>query len=343
MASELHRIQQGRNVYGSDGDKVGDVAEVGTNYVLVQKGWLFTKDIYIPVSAISSADEDGVYLNIPKDQINSMDWDMAPMEDATTTTYGSSYDTTTASTTGMRDPSATTVTSTNYAATSGVGDTRTTMDSNVVDMGAARTGTRNVDAGEEARIPVVEEELRVGKREVDSGGVRVNTRVEETPVEEQVTLREERVNVERRPVDRPAADVDFDRLQEGTLEVRERREEPVVDKQARVVEEVVVGKEARERTETVQDSVRRTDVDVQETPGGTRSTGYTETGRASTADVSGTGTMSTRRSDDASRAGGSEGVIESTLGDAKSGAERTTGLDLDRSGEVGDRDRRDNF
>ena len=40
MAAELQRIQQGSNVYSSDGDKVGDVSEVGRNYVLVQKGWL---------------------------------------------------------------------------------------------------------------------------------------------------------------------------------------------------------------------------------------------------------------------------------------------------------------
>jgi len=35
---------------------------------------------------------------------------------------------------------------------------------------------------EEATIPVVEEELRVGKRQVESGGVRVRTHVEEKPV-----------------------------------------------------------------------------------------------------------------------------------------------------------------
>ncbi len=53
---------------------------------------------------------------------------------------------------------------------------------------------------EEQRIPIVEEELRVGKREVTRGGARVRSYVRETPVEEQVTLREEHVSVERRPV-----------------------------------------------------------------------------------------------------------------------------------------------
>jgi uncharacterized protein (TIGR02271 family) len=115
----------------------------------------------------------------------------------------------------------------------------------------------------EAKIPVVEEQLQVGKREVERGGVRVESRVTETPVEENVRLKEERVTVERRSVDRPVADADR-AFKEGTLEVTERAEEAVVSKEARVVEEVVINKEVGERTETVRDSVRRTDVDVQE-------------------------------------------------------------------------------
>jgi hypothetical protein len=84
----------------------------------------------------------------------------------------------------------------------------------------------------------------------------------ETPVEEQVTLREERAHVERRPANRPATEADMAAFKEGTIEVVERTEEPVVSKQARVVEEVVVGKTARERTETIRDTVRHTEVEV---------------------------------------------------------------------------------
>ncbi|MDX6269991.1 MAG: hypothetical protein QOD28_1214 [Acidobacteriota bacterium] len=112
-------------------------------------------------------------------------------------------------------------------------------------------------------IPVVEEELKVGVREVERGGVRVESRVEEKPVTEEVQLREERVHVERRPVDRPVTNADA-AFREGTLEVTERAEEAVVSKTARVVEEVVVGKQVEEHTETINDTVRRTDVDVQE-------------------------------------------------------------------------------
>jgi uncharacterized protein (TIGR02271 family) len=115
----------------------------------------------------------------------------------------------------------------------------------------------------EARLPIIEEELRIGKRTVERGGVRVDTRVEEKPIEEEVRLREERVTVERRPTDRPVTGTDIDALDGRTIEVTESAEEAVVDKQARVVEEVVVKKDVDERTETVRDTVRRTDVDVQ--------------------------------------------------------------------------------
>lgn len=131
-----------------------------------------------------------------------------------------------------------------------------------------RSGTALHDHDqEEATIPVVEEELRVGKRQVESGSVRVRTHVEEKPVEETVNLREEHVNVERRPVNRAANPADLNAFAEGTLEFSEMAEEAVVDKQARVVEEVVVKKDAREHQQKVRDTVRRTDVDVERIDG----------------------------------------------------------------------------
>jgi uncharacterized protein (TIGR02271 family) len=130
------------------------------------------------------------------------------------------------------------------------------------DANAQPLGAEQLRNEREAVLPVVEEQLKVGKREVQQGGVRVSTRMTETPVEEQVTLHEERAHVERRPANRPASEADMAAFKEGTIEVRERTEEPVVSKQARVVEEVVVGKQARERTETIRDTVRHTEVDV---------------------------------------------------------------------------------
>ncbi len=112
-------------------------------------------------------------------------------------------------------------------------------------------------------VPVVEEELQVGKRRVLRGGVRVYSRVVEQPVQESVNLQEEHVRVDRRKVDRPASAEDFAGNREQVIEVQEFAEQPVVSKQARVVEEVRVGKETTQRTENVSDTVRHTEVHVE--------------------------------------------------------------------------------
>ena len=98
-------------------------------------------------------------------------------------------------------------------------------------------------------------------------------RVEEQPVQEQVQLREEHVRVDRRPTDRPATEADL-RAHDEVIEVTEMAEVPVVGKTARVVEEVVVGKETTQRTETISDTVRRTDVNVEQL--GTEAGGVTD-------------------------------------------------------------------
>ena len=146
--------------------------------------------------------------------------------------------------------------------------------------GTTQTAGTTTTAGlgntiEEQRIPIVEEELRVGKREIERGGARVRSYVREVPVHEQVTLREEHVHVERRPVDQPlgAGESAGDLLRDRTVEMVEHAEEAVVQKVASVREEVVVSKTAEQHTETITDTVRHTEVDVEETgkSGGDRS------------------------------------------------------------------------
>ncbi len=95
------------------------------------------------------------------------------------------------------------------------------------------------------------------------GGVRVYSRVIDEPVEENVRLREEKVSVERTPANRATTESDLRPGQERVFEVKEYAEEPVISKTSRVVEDVRVRKDATERTETVRDTVRRTEVDVE--------------------------------------------------------------------------------
>ena len=123
--------------------------------------------------------------------------------------------------------------------------------------------TRERDLNRQITIPVVEESLAVGKREVQRGGARIHTSVTERPVSETVSLHEEHVTVDRRPVDRAVTPGDA-AFEKQDLSVTTTGEEAVVSMTARVVEEVVVGKTATDRTETVSGTVRRTDVDVEE-------------------------------------------------------------------------------
>lgn len=125
--------------------------------------------------------------------------------------------------------------------------------------GSASSGS----AGEQT-FAVAEEQIQIGKREVQRGGVRVRSVVSEKEVEEQVSLRDETISVDRRPVNRPVTDADTNIFNERTVELTETDEEVVVAKEARVVEEVVVGKEVGQRTETVRDTVRSTDVEVED-------------------------------------------------------------------------------
>jgi uncharacterized protein (TIGR02271 family) len=121
-------------------------------------------------------------------------------------------------------------------------------------------GTRHGEDDEV--IPIVEEQLRIGKRQMRQGRVKVRSYVIETPVEEQVSLRQEHVHVERRPAT-GAVDMNPDALfRERTIEAEEHGEEAVASKEARVTEELVLRKDVENRTQTVSDTVRRTEVEV---------------------------------------------------------------------------------
>jgi uncharacterized protein (TIGR02271 family) len=139
-------------------------------------------------------------------------------------------------------------------------------------MSANRDATSNPNQREDV-IPVVEEELHVGKREVAGGRVRIHSHIVERPVQEQVQLREERVHVERRPVDQSLGNADR-AFEERTIEAEERSEEAVISKEARVKEELVIRKDVDQRTQTVSDTVRSTEVEVEDDRSG-RGTGTT--------------------------------------------------------------------
>lgn len=112
------------------------------------------------------------------------------------------------------------------------------------------------------KVDVVEENLEVGKKEVQTGGAKVTSRVVERPVEERVNLREENVKVNRNPVDKPADSSKMKNFEEKTIEKKETSEVPVVNKEARIKEEVTLEKEVKNKEEVIKDKVRETKVDI---------------------------------------------------------------------------------
>ncbi len=134
-------------------------------------------------------------------------------------------------------------------------------------------------------IKIIEEKMQVGKREVETGGVRLRSRIVEQAVQEDIRLRTERVRVARTNVSRPATEADLANFKDTTIEMIETAEVPVVSKEAYVTGEVSLGKEAEEKNQTVQGTVRKTEVDTEN---------FTdESGKLSTGETKTTGTTNT--------------------------------------------------
>ncbi len=239
--------QVGTDVIGADGEKVGEIDAVEREYFIVRKGFFFPQDHYIPVSAVSSYDDEKVYLNVTKDEALEQDWTTEPTGTTATgaadTYRGADLDA--ANTTlGTQD--------TAYAER----DTLAGMDTDV-----DRTDTDLTDR-DTLSVPVHEEELTATTRDVERGAVRVSKDVVEEEQQLDVPVTEEHVDVSRRRVDRDAG-VGDQAFEEGTIEVPLRGEEVDVEKRARVVEEVDINKTAEQRTERVGDTVRREEVRIE--------------------------------------------------------------------------------
>jgi uncharacterized protein (TIGR02271 family) len=136
------------------------------------------------------------------------------------------------------------------------------------------TGTAHTSAAaasESGTIQLAEESLAVRKRAVSGPTTRLRRFVVETPVQEQVNLRDEAVTIEHRSVTdgRPVGTADFT---DKVIEMTETTEEPVISKTAHVIEEVSLRKNVTDRVETVSDTLRRDEVEIEKVPDESAST-----------------------------------------------------------------------
>ena len=239
------QIAVGDEVYSSDGDKVGTVAEVQSGYIVVEKGFFFPTDYSIPTTAIASAAGGQVYLNMAKDAALDSGWDTVPEVVPTGMTDGATV----------------------FTEGDGRATDRAIIDGAVTDRGRSAerlAATTQVADDDELRIPVMEEELTATVRPTEAGAVRIEKRIVEEDRVLEVPVTDEQIRVERRIVDRPVGANETQAFEEIVIEVPLTREQVELQKQARVAEEIVVSKEAVQRTEQVRGTVRREEVYVDE-------------------------------------------------------------------------------
>ena len=225
-------IDTGWDVVTSDGEKLGDVDEVHPHYLVVSKGWLFPTERYVPVATITDVSDGTVSLSVSKSEVDAQGWDSIPDVAGMTTDLTSFRDTEdVVDTTRFTDQTNTT--------------TRT-------------TGTDDI------KIPVVEEELEVRKRQVEEGAVHVHKEVVETEQQVTVPVRGERIRVERHPGAGSHTDAVGEHVfEEEDIEIPLRSEEVEVTTRPVVREHVHISKDIVEHEEQATDTVRREEVVVE--------------------------------------------------------------------------------
>lgn len=215
-------VTPGTDVYDASGDKIGTVQEYNpqANCIVVQKGIIFTKDLYIPLSAIDSRDSDGLYLNLTKDQLKDDRFANPPAYSAETTTTAPTMAT---GATGARD-------------------------ADILDR-----GERDVN------VPVREEELTVDKERRKVGEARIHKDAVEEQQSVNVPVTQEKVTVDRVPVDKDLTpdQMDAANLNDRDISIPVMGEDVVVEKQPRVKEELRIHKEPYTETAHVDDTVRK--------------------------------------------------------------------------------------
>lgn len=224
------QFADGATVYDTAGEKIGTLRgyDPQGGYLMVEKGWLFPKDCYVPLTEVRGSDSNGdIHLSLHKDDLQADRYDNPPV----------------AGTIGAGD----------------YGQTITTQATTAQARPAPVTPhpTATASADDTIVVPEYEEQLVVGKRQEQIGDVHVHKDVVTEQETVPVTLEQEHVTVERVPVSGQGDVSTADAFQEQDIEVPVMGEEAVVGKQARAVEEVRLRKQAITEQQQVSDTVRK--------------------------------------------------------------------------------------
>jgi len=256
-SSDQVELRPGMTVKSRDDEKLGKIVRLDADQLLVEKGFFFPNDYWVPASVVDSADDDTVYLSVDKDQVLAQNWsDGSGAWDADAQRAAAGY--------GIDRPATAegAMAAADYGAATASTDvsaTRAYDSANTLGTDRAATGMPTSDS---TTIPVYEEELTATKRPVDAGSVTIGKDVitEERTID--VPITEERVRVSRRAVNRDATGEDA--FSGGTIDVPVQTEAVDTQKRLRVAEEIDVSKEAVAKTKSVTDTVRREVADVED-------------------------------------------------------------------------------
>lgn len=282
-------ITGGMNVFGSDGQKVGSIEGVQGDYVVVSKGFFFPTDYFVPTSAINNVDNDGVYLNVTRDDALNQGWDTAPENRETTTAtngqvpdYGVDH-VTAAERTGQDDPLLLNqdtgyVTGGDSAPQDPAKSTgKARNDSFLLNEetgyvsgrdSSPKTSKNAVPSTDSDTVHVAlsEEELTARTRDVERGHVTIDKVVTEREASLDVPVTEEHVNVARRTVDRDLEPGETS-FEQGTIDIPVKGQDVEVSKRAHVVEELDITKAQVQDTQHVTDKVRREEAHIRDDAG----------------------------------------------------------------------------
>jgi len=291
------QIQQGWDVRSADDTKLGTVVGVYDDYFVVEKGLIFTSERYIPVSAIRRVADERVYLNVTKEQVDTQDWDQAPVASGTTGAMDATEAAGTSSAAAVRDripdrigtPGLTGQVAEGgrevRAGSSGEGEQGTgvrdqrgrPLRETSEDIAAAsrretgvshteerssRTGAPVRRADEGQTIQLREEELRANTQQVQAGEVEIRKEVVSEQQSIDVPVMREEAVIERHPVEHRRADGEIGSGNEA-IRVPLREEQVTVEKATVVTEEISIGKRQTQDTQRVSDTVRREEVRVE--------------------------------------------------------------------------------
>jgi uncharacterized protein (TIGR02271 family) len=251
----------GYTVYDPAGEKIGKVDDLFVDetgqpeYIGVKMGLLGTRSTLIPWDAVSSTDDEGrtITVNTHKDAAKNgptFDDDQEITSDFEREVY-SYYGLNRSTSTEER----------------GAYESYYAEDATEPTGAADRTDLADED---ELRVQRSEEELRAGTREREAGSMRVRKRVRTDREQIEVPTRHEEVSVERVPASGEATEAE---IGEDEVEVPVTEEEVVVEKRPVLKEEVRIRKDVVEDTETVQEDVRREEVEVEDDTERGRGTG----------------------------------------------------------------------